>query len=256
MANSRITISTLSKALAPAGVHLPDELTKPVVPLEIPAPDDQEIAAAIAAAKGDPAADKTVQRLLTARSIARGGFTDLLEQQEWDRRLTQIRDSLEDLNAALHERFTEAVGQLAQDADALAGYADLDALVLSALPDRDAAPARRAIDAQNRLRAVVKAWRALWSHLADRRLDGRFGEVLAVCDPTPEQWLEHSTRRPSSVPAGSDLWGMVRIGWPLDLADSPRDAKRREQEIEQTIDGDRDERAKRKGIAMSWGAAR
>ena len=68
----RITIRGLTDVLGRIGLALPENVTTTPAPVTVPEPDSADIAAAIKAAEGDPAADKEVQRLVTARAIARG----------------------------------------------------------------------------------------------------------------------------------------------------------------------------------------
>src|SRR5699024_1726526 len=128
----------------------------------VPDPDSGDIAAAIQAAKGDPSADKTVQRLITARAIARGGYTNLLARAARDEQWQALTDALDSINDQVHAVFDTAARELEAVAPALKGYTDLDAIVLASLPARDADPARRAINAQHTLRAAHTAWLKLW----------------------------------------------------------------------------------------------
>src|SRR5699024_9982834 len=61
----RITIRSLTNALARIGLALPENVTTTPEHVTVPDPDTAEIVAAIQAADGDPAADRTVQRLIT-----------------------------------------------------------------------------------------------------------------------------------------------------------------------------------------------
>src|SRR5699024_2005487 len=62
----RITIRGLANALAKIGLTLPESVTATPQTVTVPDPDTAEIVDAIQAADGDPAADTTVQRLITA----------------------------------------------------------------------------------------------------------------------------------------------------------------------------------------------
>ena len=197
----RITIRGLANALAPIGLTLPENVTTTPQTVTVPDPDTAEIVAAIKAAKGDPAADKTVQRLITARAIARGGYLDLLEQAAREDQWQALTDALDTINYQIHAAFDTAARELEAVVPELKGYTDLDSLVLASLPARVADPARRAVDAQHTLRAAHTAWLKLWRSVGGQR-DGRPEEgILAVCNPTPHEWLEHSSRRPQSLPA-------------------------------------------------------
>ena len=252
----RITIRGLSNALGKIGLSLPENVTTTPQHVTVPDPDTAEIAAAIKAAPGDPSADKTVQRLITARAIARGGYTAVLEhaarEEQWD----ALTESVDVINDQIHEVFDGAAREIEAVAPQLPGYTDLDVLVLASLPARDADPARRAVNAQHTLRAARDAWLTLWRSVGGQR-SGRPEEgILAVCDPTPAEWLEHASRRPQSLPAPGDVWTMARYGWPLSLAHDIRAAKARAEHIRTTIDRDREKRRLEKGRATSWGLYR
>ena len=252
----RITIRGMTDALGKIGLTLPETVTATAQPVTVPDPDSAEIAAAIQAAKGDPASDKTVQRLITARAIARGGYTDLLAHAARVEQWQALTEALDTINDQIRAVFDTAARELEAVAPALKGYTDLDAIVLSSLPARDADPARRAVNAQHTLRAAHTAWLKLWRSVGGQR-DGRPEEgILAVCDPTPAEWLEHASRRPQSLPAPGDVWTMARYGWPLTLAHDLRDAKARAEHIRTTIDRESEKRRLEKGRATSWGLYR
>ena len=252
----RITIRSLSAALGKIGITLPENVTTTPQHVTVPDPDTAEIVDAIKAAPGDPSADKTVQRLVTARAIARGGYLDLLEHAARKDQWQALTDALDTINDQIHDVFATAARELEAVAPALKGYTDLDALILASLPARDADPARRAVDAQHTLRAALDAWRKLWRSVGGQR-DGRPEEgILAVCDPSPAEWLEHASRRPQSLPAPGDVWTMARYGWTLTLARDIRDAKARAEHIRTTIDRDRDKRQLEQGRLSGWGIRR
>ena len=252
----RITIRSLTAALGKIGLSLPENVTTTPQHVTVPDPDSAEIVAAIQAAKGDPSADRTVQRLITARAIARGGYTDLLARAARVEQWEALTAALDTVNDQIHAVFDTAARELEAVAPQLPGYADLDALVLASLPARDADPARRAVNAQHTLRAARTAWLTLWRSVGGQR-DGRPEEgILAICNPTPDEWLEHASRRPQSLPAPGDVWTMARYGWRLTLAHDLRDAKARAEHIRTTIDRDREKRRLEKGRATSWGLYR
>ena len=252
----RITISGLSNALAKIGLSLPETVTDAPQHVTVPDPDTTEIVDAIQAADGDPAADATVQRLITARAIARGGYLDLLAQAAREEQWQALTESLGTVNDQIHAAFDTAARELEAVVPELKGYPDLDSLVLASLPARVADPARRAVNAQHTLRAAHTAWLKLWRSVGGQR-DGRpEADILAVCDPSPAEWLEHSSRRPQSLPAPGDVWTMARNGWTLTLAHDLRDAKARAEHIRTSIDRDREKRRLEKGRATSWGLYR
>src|SRR5699024_5123002 len=113
-----------------------------------------EIVDAIQAAKGDPSADKEVQRLITARAIARGGYADLLAQAARVEQWEALAESVDVINDQIHAVFDTAARELEAVVPELKGYPDLDSLVLASLPPRVADPARRAVNAQHTLRAA------------------------------------------------------------------------------------------------------
>ena len=255
-ADPRITIRSLTDVLGKIGLVLPESVTATPQTVTVPDPDTAEIVDAIKAADGDPASDETVQRLITARAIARGGYLDLLAQAARVEQWEALKDALDTVNAQIHDVFDAAARELEAVVSELKAYPDLDALILASLPARVADPARRAVNAQHTLRAARDAWLRLWRSVGGQR-DGRPEEgILAVCDPTPHEWLEHSSRRPQSLPAPGDVWTMARNGWPLTLAHDLRDAKARAEHIRTTIDRDREKRRLEKGRATSWGLYR
>ena len=192
----RITIRSLTNALARIGLSLPENVTTTPQTVTVPDPDSAEIGAAIKDASGDPAADATVQRLITARAIARGGYLDLLEQAAREDQWQALTDALDSINDQIHDVFDTAARELEAVTPELKAYTDLDTLILASLPARVADPARRAVDAQHTLRAARDAWLRLWRSVGGQR-DGRPEEgILAVCNPAPAEWLEHSSRRP------------------------------------------------------------
>ena len=252
----RITIRGLANALAPVGLSLPENVTTTPEHVTVTDPDTAEIVDAIQAAKGDPSADKTVQRLITARAIARGGYTGLLAQaarvEQWD----ALTESVDVINDQIHDVFDAAARELEAVVPELKGYPDLDSLVLASLPARVADPARRAVNAQHTLRAARDAWLRLWRSVGGQRSGRPEEDILAVCNPTPAEWLEHSSRRPQSLPAPGDVWTMARNGWTLTLAHDLRDAKARAEHIRTTIDRESEKRRLEKGRATSWGLYR
>ena len=252
----RITIRGMTDALGKIGLTLPAAVTDTTQPVTVPDPDSAEIAAAIKAAKGDPAADKTVQRLITARAIARGGYTDLLAQAARVEQWQALTDALDSINDQIHAVFDTAARELEAVAPELKGYPDLDSLVLASLPARVADPARRAVNAQHTLRAARDAWLRLWRSVGGQRSGRPEEDILAVCDPSPAEWLEHAARRPQSLPAPGDVWTMARHGWTLTLAHDLRDAKARAEHIRTTIDRESEKRRLEKGRATSWGLYR
>ena len=252
----RITIRGLTNALAKVGLTLPENVTTTPATVTVPEPDSADIAAAIKAAEGDPAADKEVQRLITARAIARGGYTDLLARAARDEQWQALTAALDSINDQVHDVFDGAARELEAVAPALKAYTDLDALILASLPARDADPARRAVNAQHTLRAARTAWLTLWRSVGGQRSGRPEEDILAVCQPSPAEWLEHASRRPQSLPAPGDVWTMARHGWTLSLAHDIRAAKARAEHIRTTIDRDREKRRLEKGRATSWGLYR
>ena len=252
----RITIRGLTDVLGRIGLALPENVTTTPATVTVPEPDSADIAAAIKAAEGDPAADKEVQRLITARAIARGGYTDLLARAARDEQWQALTAALDSINDQVHDVFDGAARELEAVAPALKGYTDLDAIVLSSLPARDADPARRAVNAQHTLRAARTAWLTLWRSVGGQRSGRPEEDILAVCQPSPAEWLEHASRRPQSLPAPGDVWTMARHGWTLSLAHDIRAAKARAEHIRTTIDRDREKRRLEKGRATSWGLYR
>ena len=252
----RHTIRGMTDALAPIGLTLPAAVTDAPTPVAVPDPDSADIVAAIQAAPGDPAADETVQRLITARAIARGGYTDLLARAARDEQWQALTAALDSINDQVHDVFDGAARELEAVAPALKGYTDLDAIVLASLPARVADPARRAVNAQHTLRAARTAWLTLWRSVGGQRSGRPEEDILAVCQPSPAEWLEHASRRPQSLPAPGDVWTMARHGWTLSLAHDIRAAKARAEHIRTTIDRDREKRRLEKGRATSWGLYR
>ena len=252
----RITIRGMTDVLAPIGLTLPETVTATAQPVTVPDPDSADIAAAIHAAKGDPAADKTVQRLITARAIARGGYTDLLARTAREEQWHALTDALGTINTQIHDVFDGAAREIEAVAPALKGYTDLDAIVLASLPARDADPARRAINAQHTLRAAHTAWLKLWRSVGGQQTGRPDADILAVCNPAPAEWLEHASRRPHTVPAPGDVWTVARYGWPLTLAHDLRAAKARADHIRTTLDRDRDKRQAEQGRLSGWGLRR
>ena len=252
----RITIRGMTDALGKIGLTLPENVTTTPQTVTVPDPDSDDIAAAIQAAKSDPAADKEVQRLITARAIARGGYLDLLAQAARVEQWQALKDALDTINDQIHAVFDTAARELEAVVPELKGYPDLDSLVLASLPARVADPARRAVNAQHTLRAARDAWLRLWRSVGGQRSGRPEEDILAVCQPSPAEWLEHSSRRPQSLPAPGDVWTMARYGWTLTLAHDLRDAKARADHIRTTIDRDRDKRQLEQGRLSGWGIRR
>src|SRR5699024_12225071 len=167
--------------------------------------------------------------LITARAIARGGYTELLAQaarvEQWD----ALTAALDSINDQVHAVFDTAARELEAVVPELKGYTARDSLVLASLPARVADPARRAVDAQHTLRAARDAWLRLWRSVGGQQTGRPEADILAVCEPSPAEWLEHSSRRPQSLPAPGDVWTMARYGWTLRLAPGIRAAKARAQ---------------------------
>jgi hypothetical protein len=252
----RITISGLTDVLGKIGLVLPESVTTTPQHVTVPDPDSAEIVAAIKAADGDPAADATVQRLITARAIARGGYLDLLAHAARKDQWSALTAALDTINDQIHDVFATAASEIEAVAPELKGYPDLDSLVLASLPARVADPARRAVNAQHTLRAAHAAWLKLWRSVGGQQTGRPEADILAVCNPTPTEWLEHASRRPQSLPAPGDVWTMARNGWPLSLAHDLRDAKARAEHIRTTLDRESEKRRLEKGRATSWGLYR
>ena len=248
-------IKRLSEALAKVGVTLPEAVTTAPERVRVEAPTSREIGEAIRAAK-DPLTDKRVAQLMLAHQIAKGGFESDVMQAGWADQRQALKDVRADLNDALHAVFDAAARELEAVAPELKGYPDLDSLVLASLPARVADPARRAVDAQHTLRAAHSAWLTLWRSVGGQRSGRPEEDILAVCQPSPAEWLEHASRRPQSLPAPGDVWTMARHGWTLSLAHDIRAAKARAEHIRTTIDRDREKRRLEKGRATSWGLYR
>src|SRR5699024_5558378 len=249
-------IGRMADALSKIGITLPETIADTPQPVTVPDPENAEIAAAIKAAKGDPAADKEVQRLITARAINRGRYTNLIaraaREEQWD----ALKESRGSINDQIHDVFATAASELEAVAPELKGYRDLDSIVLASLPARAADPARRALNAQHALRAARAAWLKLWRSVGGQQ-DGRpEADILAICNPSPDEWLTHSSRRPNSLPAPGDVWGTVQAGFTLDLAHDIRAAKARYDRLSRSIDGDREKRRLEYGRAKSWGVYR
>src|SRR5699024_6950510 len=142
---------SLTAVLGKIGLTLPENVTTTPQHVTVPDPDTAEIVDAIQAADGDPAAAETVQRLITARAIARGGYTELLAQaarvEQWD----ALAESVDVINDQIHDVFDTAARELEAVVPELKGYPDLDSLILASLPARVADPARRAVNAQHTL---------------------------------------------------------------------------------------------------------
>lgn len=252
----RITIRGLANALAPVGLTLPETVTTTPQTVTVPDPDTAEIVAAIQAAAGDPASDETVQRLITARAIARGGYLDLLAHAARKDQWSALTDALDTINDQIHAVFDTAASELEAVAPELKAYPDLDSLVLASLPARVADPARRAVDAQHTLRAARDAWLRLWRSVGGQQTGRPEADILAVCNPSPAEWLVHASRRPQSLPAPGDVWTMARHGWHLTLAHDIRAAKARADHIRTTLDRERDKRQLEQGRLSGWGLRR
>ena len=252
----RYAIRRMADALSKIGLTLPETITDTPQTVTVPDPDNAEIAAAIRAATGDPAADKEVQRLITARAIARGKYTALIARAARDEQWEALKESRDSINDQIHDVFATAASELEAVAPELKGYRDLDSIVLAALPARVADPARRALNAQHTLRAARAAWLHLWRSVGGQQTGRPEADILAICNPSPDEWLTHSSRRPNSLPAPGDVWATVQAGFTLDLAHDIRDAKARHDHIRRSIDGDRERRQLEKGRATSWGTYR
>lgn len=249
-------IRRMADALSKIGITLPETVTDTPQTVTVPDPDSAEIAAAISAATGDPAADKEVQRLITARAINRGRYTNLLARAAREEQWQALKESRDSINDQIHDVFATAARELEAVAPELKGYRDLDSIVLASLPARVADPARRALNAQHTLRAARAAWLKLWRSVGGQQTGRPEADILAICNPSPDEWLEHASRRPQSLPAPGDVWGTVQAGFALDLAHDIRDAKARYDHIRRSIDGDREKRRLEKGRATSWGLYR
>ena len=246
-------IRRMAAALSKIGLTLPETVTATPQTVTVHEPDSAEIIAAIKAAKGDPAADKEVQRLITARAIARGKYTNLIARAARDEQWEALKESIGPINDQIHDVFATAARELEAVAPELKGYRDLDSITLAALPERVADPARRALNAQHTLRAARAAWLHLWRSVGGQQTGRPEADILAICNPSPDEWLEHASRRPQSLPAPGDVWATVQAGFTLDLAHDIRDAKARYDHISRSIDGDRERRRLEKGRATSWG---
>src|SRR5699024_5501898 len=117
-------------------------------------------------------------------------------------------------------------------------------------------PARQAVEAELTLRDAHNAWQALWTSVGGQQTGGSASRILAICNPSPDEWLTHSSRRPNSLPAPGDVWATVQAGFTLDLAHDIRAAKARYDHISRSIDGDREKRQLEYGRAKSWGTYR
>lgn len=246
-------IKRLSEALAKVGVTLPEAVTTAPERVRVEAPTSREIGEAIRAAK-DPLTDKHVAQLMLAHQIARGGFEAGVMQAGWAEQRQALRDARATTNDQLRARFDEAAHELTEVAPKLTGYTELDSLILSNLPAREVEPARRAIEAQATLRHALHAWRTLWAITSSQTLGRPNTQILQACNPSPDQWFEHASRQPNSLPAPGDVWGIVQRGWTLDLAHNPKAAIQRDKDITHAIDRQRHAQQLATGRARGWGA--
>src|SRR5699024_7983486 len=127
----RITIRSMAAVLGKIGLSLPETVTTTPQHVTVPDPDTAEIVAAIQAADGDPAADATVQRLITARAIARGGYLDLLEHAARVEQWEALKESLDTVNTQIHAVFDTAARELEAVVPELTGYPAPDSLILA-----------------------------------------------------------------------------------------------------------------------------
>ena len=151
----RHAIRRMADALSKIGLTLPETITDTPQTVTVPDPDSAEIAAAISAATGDPAADKEVQRLITARAIDRGGYTALLARAAREEQWQALKESLDSINDQIHDVFATAASELEAVAPELKGYRDLDSITLAALPER--------VADRSEERRVGKECRSRWS---------------------------------------------------------------------------------------------
>lgn len=246
-------IKRLGDALAKISITLPEAVTTTPERVRVEEPSSREIGEAIRDAK-DPLNDETVQRLMLAHQIARGGFESAVLQAGWAEQRQALNDARATINDQLHARFDEAAHELTEVAPKLTGRTELESLILSNLPAREVEPARRAIEAQATLRATLRAWRTLWAITSSQTLGRPNTQILQACNPSPDQWFEHASRQPNSLPAPGDVWGIVQRGWTLDLAHNPKAAIQRDKDITHAIDRQRHAQQLATGRARGWGA--
>ena len=126
-------IGNLKAGLGKLGLKLPDAPDTSDLPT-VQAVTDGDIAAAVGNAKGDPAADKEVQRLITARALGgiRYDVSHRAAQVEAHDKI--IRDAIPALLEQVREKFADAAEVLEENGQQFKSHRDLGAVNLGTLP--------------------------------------------------------------------------------------------------------------------------
>lgn len=213
-------IRRLEDVLKPLGLTIPDA---PVTddPI-IPAVSLEDIAEAVAKAK-DPAADKTVQRLVTAHQLGTLGISAGLKTARIKAHETVIREALPALIEKVRDIFHDAAGILEESGAPLRQHEDLGAVDLQALPLQSAHAAQEALGACRTMTTARTAWVALSTHGGPVGHRPHWSDYAA---PTLEEYRAASKARPQAFPEATP-WSVFRTGWELNLPDSVKAAQER-----------------------------
>lgn len=232
-----VRIDRLTNVLKPLGLTIPDApaTDDPIIP-EVTLDD---IAEAVAAAK-DPAADKTVQRLVTAHQLGTMGIASELKMNRVKAHETLIRAEIPTLLEQVRDIFHDAAGILEENGAPLRQHEDLGAVDLQALPLHSANAAQEALGACRTMATARTAWVALSTH------GGPVGHAAHWSDyaaPTNEEYRAARDARPQLFPKATP-WSVFRKGWTLDLPQTVKAAQQRRADYQSTAAGTDQARAR------------
>lgn len=208
-------IGNLKAGLGKLGLKLPDAPDTSDLPT-VQAVTDGDIAAAVGKAKGDPAADKEVQRLITARALGgiRYDVSHRAAQVEAHDKI--IREAIPALLEQVHERFADAAEVLEENGQQFKSHRDLGSVNLASLPGHSAAAAGVSLSACRTMDDAVTAMKALGGY---GREGGTKTEWWHYSTPSQAQYEQAMNDAPSTFPEGN-AWSVFARGWPLEMAET------------------------------------
>lgn len=237
-------IRRLEDVLKPLGLTIPDApaTDDPI----IPAVSREDIAEAVAKSK-DPAADKTVQRLVTAHQLGELGIAAGLKVNRVKAHETVIRAEIPALLEKVRGIFHDAADILEENGAPLRHHEDLGAIDLQTLPLHSAHAAQDALGACRTMTTARTAWVALSTYGAP---DGHRAAWSDYGAPTNEEYRAARNARPPLFPEATP-WSVFRKGWELSLPATVRAAVERRNAYERAAVEDAEQGGQRRpGVVL------
>lgn len=214
---------------------------------DITAPDSEAVLDALRKAKGDPAADKTLQTLATRAWLAGHPALKHQENVAWIDAWESAKGRLPEISDSIRDDYQETAEHLSASARGPVGqYEDLSAIDLSRIPTSTARLAADAIDHYRRATNLHAAWRTIWTNLAGAGAKPTWTEYA---EATLEQFVEARNAKPTQFPK-PDAWAVARTGWTMTLPETLSGAHQRRMNL--VAEADQREDDMRRGTRASY----